>query len=183
MRVTATRAPQGVVCNGQPSRPAEANGVTVIVQETADEVVRGIITATVYELDSIDTLILDGIDLRRIFPPYSHQVSPLPPLHPLPGSIHGALPADMQSRGPMLDRGGDSERRALPAGAHPDAVRWASLNPYLSPSPNTRFSIQRCIGFGSHWTSLARWIQYVLPRVPHGNVQSISAPPLPSRAH
>lgn len=179
MRVTVRRVAQGVVCSGQPSRRGESSGLSVSVQESADGVVSGIINATVFELNSIDTLILDGLDLRRIFPPESDQSSPLPPLNPVPGSIAGALPSGFQSRGPMLDRGGDSERRALPSNAHPDSVRWASLNPYLSPSPNTRMLIRRGVGFGGNHNRLHRWIQYVLPRVPHGHIQSSVAPPRP----
>ena len=173
MRITVSRAQQGIVCRGEP------NGAVVTVPENAASIVRGIINAALFQRDSIDTLVLDGIDLRRIFPPEPFQSSPLPPLTPLPNSMAGALPAHFQSRGPMFDRGGGSERRALPVTAHPDAVSWASLNPYLRSSPNTRITIRRCIGFGSI-DRFVRWLQYILPRVPHGFLEHTPAPPLPS---
>lgn len=178
MRVNVTRLPQGVVCSGQASRPGERNGVTLTVQENAEDVLRGIITAAIFELDSIDSIVFDGIDLRRIFPPENQQSSPLPPLNPLRGSIAGALPPDFQSRGPMHDRGGDSEMRSLPANTHPDAARWARLNPYLNPSNALLFTL-RCIGFGSNIIRFQRWIQFILPRIRHGNLRSSAAPPLP----
>ena len=59
MRITVIRAQQGIVCRGEP------NGAVVTVPENAASIVRGIINAARVELDSIDTLVLDGIDLRR----------------------------------------------------------------------------------------------------------------------
>ena len=61
MRITVIRAQRGIVCRGEP------NGAVVTVPENAASIVRGIINAARVELDSIDTLVLDGIDLRRIF--------------------------------------------------------------------------------------------------------------------
>jgi hypothetical protein len=167
MTVTVTQNSQGLLCTGASVMPVQ-------VRHDAASAVRGIITAAVFELDSIETLVLRGVNLEPLFPPNAYQASPMTPLSQAPpGAILGNARGNQHS-GPMVNRNSEGEMRQLPPAAHPYSRVWASLNPYLSPSPSTRIVIDQCFGFGgdSQRWRLVRWIQYVLPRVPHGQVQT-----------